>query len=400
LQRQKPRYLRDRTPADLEASSTMRTHLGIYSDWVEAARKQADLYPVASPGEETRQRIRKVLGFSKATPIAENVRIEASWKHDGLTGEEISWSVGYGPRTQAWFLRPEEIDEPLPGVLALHGHDGFKFLGKAKVTDGKERPPEAVQKLRAELYEGTAFANELAKQGFAVLVHDVFLWGSRRFPFETMPQSIHRQVEDWEQRRAQNAISTTEIDRYNAAARWHEHLVAKYCTLLGTSLAGVVNFEDRVALRYLRSRSDVRSRLCGCIGLSGGGCRAALLQATCDDIGAAVVVGMMTTHPELLDHHVEPHTWMFFPPGLAMITDWPDLAASRAPSPLLVQYNRDDQLFPIQGMQSAHARIASHYERIGQPSGYAGRFYDGPHKFDKEMQKDAFAWLSETLNDR
>ena len=72
----------------------MRTHLGIYSDWVEAAKKQADLYPAASPGEETRQRIRKILGFSSSNPAAEDVRIETSWKRDGLAGEEISWSVG------------------------------------------------------------------------------------------------------------------------------------------------------------------------------------------------------------------------------------------------------------------------------------------------------------------
>ena len=90
---------------------------------------------------------------------------------------------------------------------------------------------------------------------------------------------------------------------------------------------------------------------------------------------------------------------MFFPPGLATIADWPDLVASRAPSPLLVQYDRDDQLFPIQGMQSAHARIAEHYERCGQPSRYSGRFYDGPHKFDRAMQEEAFAWLGETMND-
>ena len=375
----------------------MKSHLGIYSDWVEAANRQPELYPLALPGEETRRQIRNILGFSNAPPVAEHVRIENTWKRDGLIGEAISWSVGYGPRTQSWFLRPERTDEPLPGVLALHGHDGFKFFGKEKIADGKELPLEAVERLRAELYEGAPFANGLAKQGFAVLVHDVFLWGSRRFPFEAMPQSIHQQVQDWEHGQKKSAVSTNEIDRYNAAARWHENLIAKYCILLGTSLPGVVNFEDRVALQYLRSRSEVRSSPCGCIGLSGGGCRAALLQATCDDIGAAAVVGMMTTHPELLDHHVDPHTWMFFPPGLAMIGDWPDLAASRAPSPLLVQYNRDDHLFTLQGMESAHARIASHYERMGHPSHYMGRFYDGPHKFDKEMQKHAFAWLAQTL---
>jgi dienelactone hydrolase len=375
----------------------MKDHLGIYRDWVEAAKRQVALYPLASPGEETRRQIRGILGFSNAAPVAEDVQIETTWKRDDLAGEAISWSVGYGPRTQAFFLRPERSNEPLPGVLALHGHDGFKFFGKEKIADGKEPPPKAVARIRAELYEGTAFANELARQGFAVLVHDVFLWGSRRFPFETMPQSVQQQVEDRERGRRKRAVRTDAIDRYNAAARLHEHLIAKYCNLLGTSLAGVVNFEDRVAFQYLRSRSEVGSRPCGCIGLSGGGCRAALLQATCDEIGAAAIVGMMTTHPELLDRHVESHTWMFFPPGLATIADWPDLAASRAPSPLLVQYNRDDQLFPIQGMQSAHARIASHYERAGHSSSYVGRFYDGPHKFDKEMQKDAFAWLAQTL---
>jgi len=378
----------------------MKSHLGIYSDWIEASTQLADLYPVASPGEETRQKIRSILGFNNSTPVAQDVQIESTWERDGLVGEEISWSVGYGPRTQAWFLKPRGSDAALPGVMALHGHDGFKFFGKEKIADGKQPGPEAIEKLRAELYEGAAFANELAKLGFAVLVHDVFLWGSRRFPFETMPRTIRQQVEDWERRRQQDALNTTETDRYNAAARWHEHLVAKYCNLLGTTLAGVVSFEDRIAVQYLRSRSDVKPGLCGCIGLSGGGCRAALLQATCDEIGAAVIVGMMTTHPDLLDCHVEPHTWMFFPPGLAAIADWPDLAASRAPSPLLVQYNRDDQLFPIQGMQSAHARIAFHYEQTGQPSRYLGRFYDGPHKFDKEMQKEAFGWLAEILNSK
>jgi dienelactone hydrolase len=377
----------------------MKEHLGIYSNWIEIANRQAELYPVALPGEETRRQIRTLLGFSKATPVAQEVRIENSWKHDGLKGETISWSVGYGPRTQAWFLRPEGADEPLPGVLALHGHDGFKFFGKEKIADGEPPLLEAVAEIRAELYEGVAFANDLARQGFAVLVHDVFLWGSRRFPFETMPRSIHQQAEDWEAGRKKCAVSTDEIDRYNAAARWHEHLIAKYCNLLGTSFAGVVNFEDRVALHYLRSRSEVRSGPCGCIGLSGGGCRAALLQTTCEDIGAAIVVGMMTTHPELLDHHVEPHTWMFFPPGLATISDWPDLAASRAPSPLLVQYNWDDPLFTVQGMESAHARIIAHYERAGHPERYVGQFYDGPHKFDRAMQKYAFTWLAQTLQE-
>src|SRR4029077_20077786 len=315
-------------------------HLGVYSDWVDAAKRQTELYPMAPPVEATRRRIRDVLGFASLTPVAQNARVEATWERDGLACEEISWSVGYGPKTRAWVLKPAGTDRALPGVIALHGHDGVKFFGKEKIADGKDPSPVAVENIRADLYEGRAFANELAREGFVVLAHDVFLWGSRRFPFEIMPESIHRLVEDWREARKKIALKPTEVECYEIAARYHEHLVAKYCTLLGTTLSGVVSFEDRIAVRYLRSRTDVRTGPVGCVGLSGGGCRAAFLQATCDEIGAAVIVGMMTTHPELLDHQVECHTWMFFPPGLARFADWPDLAASRAPSPLLVQYDR------------------------------------------------------------
>ena len=368
-------------------------HLGIYSDWVDAAKDQTELYPVAPPGEVTRRRISDVLGFAGLAPVARHARVEAAWERDGLAGEEISWSVGYGPKTRAWVLKPAGADRPLPGVIALHGHDGVKFFGKEKIADGKDPAPVAVQNVRTDLYEGRAFANELAREGFVVLAHDVFLWGSRRFPFQIMPESIHRLVENWRRARKKSALKPTEAECYEVAAKHHEHLVAKYCTLLGTTLSGVVSFEDRVAVHYLRSRSDVRTGPVGCIGLSGGGCRAALLQATCDEIGAAVIVGMMSTHQELLDHQVECHTWMFFPPGLARFADWPDLAASRAPSPLLVQYDRHDDLFPIEGMQAAHARIVFHYDRVGRADAYVGKFYAGPHKFDVAMQADAFAWL-------
>lgn len=38
-------------------------HLGIYSDWVEAANRQEPLYPLAAPGPATQARVRDVLNF-------------------------------------------------------------------------------------------------------------------------------------------------------------------------------------------------------------------------------------------------------------------------------------------------------------------------------------------------
>jgi dienelactone hydrolase len=279
-------------------------------------------------------------------------------------------------------------------VLALHDHSAFKFFGKEKVADGPRSPSPSVVELRQREYGGVAFANELARRGFTVLVHDVFLWGSRRFDLGDDALPATGTTRAWPE---STDASSDEIAAYNQAAMKHEHVVAKYCSLLATSLAGVVAYEDRVALEYLRSRHDVVSGRTGCIGLSGGGCRAALLQATSVDISVSVIVCMMSTYRHLLDAHVAPHTWMFFPPGLAGLADWPDLAACRAPSPLVVQYTRGDELFPLAGMVAAHERIVESYLAAGGPEAYVGQFFDGPHSFDQAMQTAAFGELARWL---
>jgi hypothetical protein len=122
-----------------------------------------------------------------------------------------------------------------------------------------------------------------------------------------------------------------------------------------------------------------------------------MLTATHDSVVATVIVGLMSTYEGLLDRNVWSHTWMLYPYGLARYMDWPDLAACRAPSPLLVQYDTEDGLFALDGMRAAHNRIAEHFASVGASEAYVGQFYPGPHKFDLEMQGAAFAWLRERL---
>ena len=103
------------------------SHLGVFSDWVDEARRQQPLYPLATPGLETQRKVREALGFCNGPDIPLNVQVEKRWERDGLAGEAVSWSVGYGPRTHAYVLKPAHAGEPLPGVVALHDHGGFKF---------------------------------------------------------------------------------------------------------------------------------------------------------------------------------------------------------------------------------------------------------------------------------
>jgi dienelactone hydrolase len=371
-------------------------HLGIFSDWVQVAQEQQPLFPLAPPGPETQQRVREVLGFCHRPETPLDVQIEQRWERDGLIGEEVSWSVGYGPRTHAYALKPVQAHQPLPGVVALHCHGGFKFYGKEKIADGPADPPPVLVAYRERYYGSRAYANALAQAGFVVLVPDTFLWGSRKFPFAEMPQPVRDLTTTILKASPPDDATPFEIVEYNAAATHHEHWIAKYSNLLGTNLAGVVSHEDRIAVNYLLSRPDVIPNCVGCIGLSGGGNRAALLNATHDQIAATVIVGLMSTYEGLLDHNMS-HTWMFFPFGWARYGDWSDLAACRAPTPLLVQYDLEDSLFIEQGMRAADARLQAHYANVGRPEAYIGQFYPGPHKFDLEMQAAAFAWLKQML---
>jgi dienelactone hydrolase len=371
-------------------------HLGEFSDLVDAAARQGPLFPHADPGPATRAKVKEVLGFCYQPEQPLEPRVERRWEADGLAGEEVSWWVGYGPRTHAYVLRPAEVKEPLPGLLALHDHSGFKYYGKEKIADGPEGALSDVANLRRIEYEGRAYANELAREGFVVVAHDTFLWGSRRFEFETMPEVIRNQAANIIKSNPPDPHVSPEIALYNMASTLHEHLAAKYCNILGSTLAGVVAFEDRVAFNYLLSRGDVRADGAGCLGLSGGGNRSALLNATHQGVQAAVIVGLMSTYAELLDHNMT-HTWMFFPSNWSRYGDWPDLAACRAPSPLLVQYDLDDHLFTQAGMRAADQRLKDIFAGSGHAEGYQGQFYPGPHKFDLEMQKAAVRWLSENL---
>jgi dienelactone hydrolase len=371
-------------------------HLGSFSGLVDVAKAQKPLFPIAPPCEETRRKAWECFGFTAQKDQPVDTRLERSWRADGVDGEEISWSVGFGPPAHAWILKPTGARGPLPGVVALYDHGHYKLSGKEKIADGPDGPPPAIERFRQTYYGGRAYANQLAREGFVVLAHDAFLWGSRKFPLDEMTDTDRQLAQPVEALLGVD-VSRPTADSYNGAAYSHEQIVAKYCTLLGTNITAVVAYEDRVALNYLRGRSDVLRDQVGCIGLSGGGLRAAVLRATSDHLHACVIVGMMSTYDELLDHCVAPHTWMLFPAGWSVRGDWPDLAACHAPAPLLVQYASDDALFTLAGMRAADQRIAGHYKAAGAPEAYRGEFFPGPHRFDAPMQRNAFAWLKSKL---
>ncbi len=156
-------------------------------------------------------------------------------------------------------------------------------------------------------------------------------------------------------------------------------------------------WDDRRALDYLASRSEVDPGRLACGGLSGGGLRTIYLAGLDERIRCAFCVGFMSVNGEVLREKITRHTWMYHVPHLSQWMDLPDVISMHGPGPLMVQYNNDDPLWTLAGQRRAHERLESLYAKMAADDRYQGLFYPGPHKFDRTMQADAFAWLDRWL---
>jgi dienelactone hydrolase len=333
-----------------------------------------------------RERLMQPGGAS--TPVPAVLR---QFEFDGLSIEHLQWQLPFGPATEALLLKPANSKGKLPGIVGLHDHGGQKYFGMRKITRTSNDQHPVMQRHQDQYYGGAAWANELARRGYAVLVHDAFAFGSRRMRFADLPANIRNNLVEV------NPDSEEEIQRYNQFAANHEHLIAKSLFCAGLTWPGVFVFDDQRALDYLASRPDVDATRIGCAGLSGGGLRTVMLTGADERIRCSCCVGMMTTWRDYLLNKSYTHTWMVYVPGLPRDLDYPEVLAIGVPNPVLVLNNRQDALFTMPEMQRADAILTNVYKKAKAPERYRASFYDGPHKFDREMQKEAFEWFDRWL---
>ncbi len=358
-----------------------------YEDWPPAVRG-ARPFEGPSPAATA---LAEVLGLRRR-PATPSVVAEDHQTVAGVDVRRLRWSVGYGPDTVGWLLRPTGATGELPGVLGMHCHGGVRSIGGEQLVElGDGAQPRAAQ-LRELWYSGRAPANELARRGFAVLVHDTFSWGSRRFdlshPTPRLAGLLDAHAAMW---REQNRTPSAD-EQFDLASGLHEDTLAKAAGTLGQTLAGAVLTDDLVALDILANQAGVDADRLSTFGFSGGGGRSLLLAALDHRVSACVVTCMMATFSSLVPSHLDAHSWLLHVPGLWSFSDWPDLTRL-ARARFLVQYRRDDPLFPLAGMEAAHRRLVALHPEAGR---YQGTFGSGGHEFDSVMQDEAIDFLART----
>ncbi|MEP7321457.1 MAG: alpha/beta hydrolase family protein [Saprospiraceae bacterium] len=319
------------------------------------------------------------------------VTIQKQYEYDGLHVEELVWQLPYGRPTEAILLKPLNAKGPLPGILAFHDHGGNKYFGTRKITRTTDQQHPLMKTHQEDYYENNAWANEIAKRGYVVLVSDAFPFGSRRVMYKDVPERFRQGLNDLDPEAPEH------INAYNEWASDHESIMAKSLFSAGTTWPGVFFAEDQKALDVLCARKDVDANKIGCGGLSGGGMRTVFMGGLEPRIKCAVCVGFMTTWNDFVLNKSYTHTWMTYVPILPKELEFPEILGLRAPLPTLVLNDSEDGLYTLPEMKKADNILREVYEKAKAKDKYRCSYYPGPHKFDAKMQLEAFDWFDHWL---
>ncbi|MFB3826404.1 MAG: alpha/beta hydrolase family protein [Bryobacteraceae bacterium] len=332
-----------------------------------------------------RKAVLDALGYRPA-PVAPAAQVIDRQDMGGFVREKVLFSTCADFRVPAYLHIPKGLKGRAPAIVDLHSHGGMFLFGKEKVIDFGRNHPAMVEYHKVN-YESRPTTTALVRRGYVVITIDAFMFGERRIMMDAGLKY------GWERAK----YSLDDVRYLNGICARKETTLAKALTLAGMSWQGIVLWDDMRTVDYLAGRPEVDPSRIGCAGVSFGGYRSLYLGGMDDRIAAACVVGFMSTVKPMARRHVDTHSWVHFVPEVHRYLDWPDIAALRAPKPLMVLQCKQDGLFPLEGMQDAVSKIAAVYAKAGASSRFDGRFYDVPHQFNVAMQEDAFDWFDRHL---
>src|SRR5262245_10170046 len=175
---------------------------------------------------------------SKCEPRAEIVeRIDAG----DYVREKVYFNTTPDIRVPAFVLVPKKAKMPAPGIVALHDDGGFYFWGKEKIVE-TENEHAVLTDFKKISYAGKSIASELARQGYVVVVIDMFYWGERRMLLDDDPA-------DWRER--PRDITAARIAEFNRRASQSEQLVGRTIYSAGFTWPGVMFWDDIRTVDYL-----------------------------------------------------------------------------------------------------------------------------------------------------
>ena len=248
----------------------------------------------------------------------------------------------------AYFVRPMDVQGPLPVILYNHAHGGDYVLGKDELLAGRkvlQRPP---------------YADVLTSLGYAALCIDTWAFGERRGRSEG---EIFREM------------------LWSGQVMW-----------------GMMVFDSLRALDYLESRPDVDPERIGTLGLSMGSTMAWWLAALDTRVQVCIDICCLTDFKALSAHRsLEAHNVYYFVPRLLKHFTTAQINALIAPRAHLSLAGIFDPLTPADGLDRIDAELREVYTAAGAADGWRLSHFATGHMETAAMRAEIIAFLRRWL---
>jgi len=267
--------------------------------------------------------------------VPPNLRIEYQQEHDQGCGvhsfreTRFVFTSEVGADVPCHLLIPREGTAPFPVVICLQGHTTGMHISLARpkyegdeelVTDGDRD-----------------FALQAVREGYAALVMEQRCFGERK---DSRPAEIHP---------------------YEQTCR-HAAMTA---LLFGRTMIGERAWDVSRAIDALAEFPEVDTGRIGCMGNSGGGTITYFSACLDDRISIAMPSCYVCTFRDSIA--TIDHCECNYIPGILRYFEMGDLACLIAPRPLIVVAGRDDDIFPIEGVEETFGTIRAIYTAAGVP---------------------------------
>ncbi len=295
---------------------------------------------------DTRKALAKTIGMGSIDrqPIHSEL-IESIDKGDYVR-EKILIQIDNQVSMPVYLLIPKQARQPLPVVLAFHGHGyGVKDI-VGLWEDGQERQsPDGYQK---------DFGVELCRAGFAVAAPEISCFGERQTDFSYIKTALGQEV------------PTT--CAHSAMLAFH----------MGGSVLGMRVHDGIRLVDYLETRKEFDINRLGAMGISGGGMHTFFSACLDQRIKACVISGYYSTFQDSI--LAMSHCACNFVPGLGQFGEMYDLVGMIAPRPLLVESGDYDSIFPRQAVEQSVARAEIVYGVFGAQGNIETDYFEGRHQ--------------------
>ncbi len=276
---------------------------------------------------------------------------------------KIAFNLTVESRVIALLLIPKGKG-PFPAAVYYHDHGSTFDIGKEKVIEswGDEARLQSSKTWATKCFSGLYPGDELARRGYVVLATDALGWADRG------PLTYE----------AQQALAANLFN-------------------MGSSLAGLMAFEDTRAAEFLASLPQVDASRLAAVGFSMGAFRAWQAAALSDTIKATVAVNWMATADGLMEPGNNQlrggSAWHMTHPGLMQYLDYPDVASLAAPNPMLIFAGDKDALFPNASVKDAFEKMQRVWHAWDAPDRFESKIWPSGHVFEADQQNYANDWL-------